>query len=166
MKLNLISVLAGSVLLFSSVASLAPKALQAAPKQQLLAQTTTQQRQIRLTSLNLTPKQTAQMQRIHQETRQKIEAVLTPPQLQQYKAALQRPRSDIQSGASNSNSALPQPGRRQNILASLNLTQEQKNRISQIMQSSRSRMNTLLTAAQRLQLQQIQSTQQNQAQSR
>lgn len=166
MKLHLIPVLAGSVLLAAAVASLTPEAVQALPQQQLLAQATTQQRQIRLASLNLTPKQTAQMQRIHQETRQRIEAVLTPQQLQQYNAALQPPRSEIQSSAGTQNAVLPQPGRRQNILATLNLTQEQKNRIREIMQSSRRRMNALLTAAQRSLLQQIQSTQRNQAQSR
>lgn len=165
MKLNLMPVLAASVLLAAVVTPLAPKALQAEPNQQLLAQAT-QQRQIRLASLNLTPKQTAQMQRIHQETRQKIEAVLTPQQLEQYKSALQRPPSEIPSSTGSSNTISPQPSRRQNILASLNLTQEQINRIRAIMQSSRSRMNALLTAAQRSLLQQIQSSQRNQAQSR
>lgn len=166
MKLNLMPVLAGSALLAAAITPIAPKAVQAAMEQQLLAQATTQQRQIRLASLSLTPNQTAQIRRIHQETRQKIEAVLTSQQLEQYKAALQPPESEIRTSTINQNYSLPQLGRRHHILASLHLTQEQKNRISEIMQSSRRRINSLLTTAQRSLLQQIQQTQRNQAQSR
>jgi periplasmic protein CpxP/Spy len=162
MKLKLISLITGAVLLAAT-----PFAMKtvAAPGQQL-AQATTQQRSGRQNQLNLTSDQKEQMRQLHQETRQKIEALLSSDQLAKYKTAMQNRRGAMRDDAGEMNSASRQGNgnRRQNMFASLNLSQDQKAKIREIMQNSRTRMSSILTDAQRTQLQEMMRARKGQAQ--
>ena len=153
MKLKLRSVLTGAVVVVVAATSFVIKPIQAAPGQQLLAQATTQPGQGRWANLNLTPEQQTRLRQLHEQTRKKIEAVFTPQQLQQYRTALQNRRSGMRTANGDVNSSSTQQTGRQNILATLNLTQEQKTKIQQILRDSRNQRNTILTDAQRSQLQ-------------
>jgi periplasmic protein CpxP/Spy len=167
MKLKLIPIITGAVLL----ATAAPFAIKvmAAPGQQLAQATTqpaNQQRTGRQNQLNLTSEQKDQMRQLHQETRQKIEDLLSSDQLTKYKAAMQSRRGGMrdQAGEMNSASAQGNGNRRQNIFTSLNLSQDQQAKIREIMQSSRTRMSSILTDSQRDQMQQMMRNRKNQAQ--
>jgi len=161
MKLKLRSVLTGAVVLVVAATPFFIKPIQAAPGQRLLAQATTQSGQGRWANLNLTPDQETRLRQLHEQTRKKIEAVFTPQQLQQYRATLQNRRSGMRIANSEENSSSAQQTGRQNILATLNLTQEQKTKIQQILRDSRNQRNTILTDAQRSQLQQNWQAQMN-----
>jgi Spy/CpxP family protein refolding chaperone len=165
MKLKLMPLVTGAVLLAAAATPFALKAAQAAPGQ-LVAQQTTQpaaqpgtqqQRMGRQNSLNLTQEQKDQMRQLHQDTRQKIEAVLSSDQLAQYKAALESRRGGMQNSTGDRNSASAQRNGngRQNIFSSLNLSPDQQTKISQIMRASKTRMDSILTDTQRAQLQQM-----------
>lgn len=166
MKLKLISIVTGGVLL-ATVAPFAMKAL-AIPGQQL-AQTTTQPanqpRTGRQNQLNLTPEQKDQMRQLHQETRQKIEDVLSSDQLSKYKAAMASRRAGMRDNAGQMDSASTQRNgnKRQNIFASLNLTQDQQAKIREIMQNSRTQMNSILTDSQRTQIREMMRDRKQQA---
>lgn len=163
MKLKLMPLITGAVLLAAT--PVAMKAF-AAPGQQL-AQVTNQQRTGRQNQLNLTSEQKDQMRQLHQETRQKIEALLSSDQLAKYKTAMQNRRGGMRDDAGEMNSASRQGGnsnRRQNMFSSLNLSQDQQAKIREIMQSSRTRMSSILTEAQRTQLQQMMRARKTQAQ--
>ncbi len=164
MKFKVMSALTGAVLLAATAIPLNVNAVQAVPGQHLLAQATTPQGQGKLADLNLTQNQKARMRQLHQETRQKIEAVLTQEQKQQYTAALQNRSRAVRDGNGDMNFSSVQRSGRHNVMASLNLTQNQKNKIRDIMQSARSRMNGILTEAQRSQLQEMLRSQQSRAQ--
>ncbi|MFB8788361.1 MAG: hypothetical protein U7123_05800 [Potamolinea sp.] len=154
MKNKLISVLTGAVVLTIAAIPLAQTAVNAAPGQQLLAQARTERGQGKLGKLNLTKDQIAQMRQIHQQTRQEIENVLDRKQREQYKAAMDNGQSGMRSGGSARNGSMRQQGGQQNILAQLNLTSDQQTRIQEIMRSSRSRINAILTEKQRQEIQQ------------
>ncbi len=164
MKLKLIPLVTGAVLLAAVATPFALKAVQAAPGK-LVAQETTQpaaqpggqqQRMGRQNSLNLTQEQKDQMRQLHQDTRQKIEAVLSSDQMTQYKAALESRRGGMQNGRVEMNSSAQRNGSgRQNIFASLNLSQDQQTKIRDIMQASKTRMNSILSDTQRAQMQQM-----------
>lgn len=166
MKLKLMPIVTGAVLLVVA----APFALKAVavPGQQLAqaTQPANQQRSGRQNQLNLTSEQKDQMRQLHQETRQKIEAVLSSAQLAQYKTAMQSRRGGMRdnAGQTNSTSAQGNGNRRQNIFTSLNLSQDQQAKIREIMQSSRTRMSSILTDAQRTQMQQMMRARKTQAQ--
>ncbi|MGC1395998.1 MAG: hypothetical protein WA828_17200 [Coleofasciculaceae cyanobacterium] len=164
MKLKLMPVITGVVLLAAT--PFAIKAI-AAPGQQLAQATTQPENQQRIggqNKLNLTPEQKEQMQQLHQETRQKIEAVLSSDQLAEYKTAMQNLRGRMQDNAGNQNASTQGNGnRRQNLFASLNLSQDQQAKIREIMQNSRTRMNSILTDSQRVQMQQMMRARKSQA---
>ncbi|OUC11835.1 MAG: hypothetical protein B0A82_25325 [Alkalinema sp. CACIAM 70d] len=87
--------------------------------------------------LNLSQQQVDQIKQIHQSTRSKIEALLTPEQKAQIKAA-----------AGNGQ------GRRGGMKAAANLTDAQKAQIKEIMKASREQMKQVLTPEQQAKLQQ------------
>jgi periplasmic protein CpxP/Spy len=154
-NIKLMAVLTGVLTIAFSATPFAVKAKTGTPTQPLLAQATIQARQGQFVNLNLTQEQTEQLRKIHEETRQKIEALLTPQQREQYKTTLENRRNPMRNGYGIPNSVLPSPGKRQNILTTLNLSKQQKNQIRQIVESSRTRLNTILTNEQRKQLQQF-----------
>jgi Spy/CpxP family protein refolding chaperone len=67
----------------------------------------------------------------------------------------------LRDSNTNLNSSSMPRGGQQNMLSSLNLSQSQKSKIAQIMQSSRRQMDNILTDSQRAQLQQMQGSQFN-----
>ena len=180
MKRNLMTVLSGAVLLTAAATPFVLKSVQAQPGQgqQLLAQLQLPQGQGLgqrlgqgqglgqgpqgiLANLNLTSDQQARMRELQKDTRKQIEAVLTPTQREQYRTALQNRMRGLRDSNTNLNSSSMPRGGQQNMLSSLNLSQSQKSKIAQIMQSSRSQMDNILTDSQRAQLQQMQGSQFN-----
>jgi Spy/CpxP family protein refolding chaperone len=81
-------------------------------------------------------------------SRTQIEAVFTPEQKAKLEAARQARQAQRQQGQR------PQAGRRGNV-ADLNLTQDQKNRIKSIRQSSKQQIEAVLTPEQRAKLQEL-----------
>lgn len=163
MKLKLMPVITGTILLAAT--PFAIKAI-AAPGQQLAQATTQRSNQQRTdkNQLNLTPEQKDQMRQLHQETRQKIEAVLSSDQLAQYKTEMQNRRSAMLGNAGNQNASRQGNGnKRQNLFASLNLSQDQQAKIREIMQNSRTQMNSILTDSQRTQMQEMMRDRKTQA---
>lgn len=155
MNNKLISVLTGAVVLTIAAIPLAQTAVHAAPGEQLLAQARIERGQGKLGKLNLTKDQLAQMRQIHQQTRQEIENVLDRKQREQYKAAMENRQRGMRSrGVGAQNGSMRQQGGQQNILSELNLTSDQQTRIQEIMRSSRSRINAVLTDEQRREIQQ------------
>lgn len=128
----------------------------AAPMLPVAAQTPTTpagQYQKRGVNLNLSDDQKAQLKQIRESTRSQIESILTPEQKAQLDAAKQQ----------------RQPGQRgqkaRGIWASLNLTADQKAQIKTIRQDAKQKMDAVLTAEQRQQLEQSrQQRQQNRRQ--
>lgn len=155
MKLKLISMLTATLTLVAAT-PLAVKPAAAAPGKVLLAQSMPQPGQRQLPNLNLTDDQKSQLRQIQEETNQKIEEILTSEQRQKLKAAMPNRRGGMQDNLGGPNSSSNRQGRPNDIFASLNLSDDQKNQIKQIMESSRDKMNSVLTDDQRQQLQQVQ----------
>lgn len=98
--------------------------------------------------LNLTEAQKAQLKQIRQSTRSQMDAILTPEQKAQLNAAKQQ-RQQRQSGEQR------QPGQKpRDKWAALNLTADQKARIQAVRQDAKQKMDAVLTAEQRQQLEQ------------
>jgi periplasmic protein CpxP/Spy len=97
--------------------------------------------------LGLTDAQKTEIQKIRRDTRAEMDKVLTTEQKQQLKAAMEARR----------NQSPQQRGERKGKkepFASLNLTEAQKTRISEIKKSSKQKMQAVLTPTQREQLKQ------------
>ncbi|MEJ1932746.1 P pilus assembly/Cpx signaling pathway, periplasmic inhibitor/zinc-resistance associated protein [Nostoc sp. NIES-2111] len=99
-------------------------------------------------SLGLSNEQKARIKQIMDNSRTQIEAVFTPEQKAKLEAARQARQAQRQQGQR------PQAGRRGNV-ADLNLTQDQKNRIKSIRQSSKQQIEAVLTPEQRAKLQEL-----------
>lgn len=165
MKLKLMPILTGAVVIALTATPLVVKAAPIAPGQQLLAQAAGQQRQGKFGNLNLTQEQKDKMRQLRQETQREIEGVLTQQQLEQYKAAMQSRRGRMGNRNGNlANSGQGQRRGRQNVFDSLNLSSSQKDRIQQIRQQSRDRMQSILTREQRDQFQRSGRSMRNQDQ--
>lgn len=157
MKIKLMSLLTGAVVLGFAATPFVVKAVTPSAAPQLLAQVNNRgMGQGRFANLNLTQSQKDQMRRIRERTQEKIKAVLTSEQRRQYESAMQNRSFGRQNDNEDGNlSARGRAGRRfNNPLASLNLSQDQQNQIRQIQRTSREQMSSVLTDAQRAQLQQ------------
>lgn len=99
-------------------------------------------------SLGLSNEQKSRIKQIMDNSRTQIEAVFTPEQKAKLEAARQARQAQRQQGQR------PQAGRRGNV-ADLNLTQDQKNRIKSIRQSSKQQIEAVLTPEQRAKLQEL-----------
>ncbi|XHX80743.1 MAG: hypothetical protein RBJ76_12660 [Stenomitos frigidus ULC029] len=128
----------------------------AVPMLPVAAQTQTQtppagQYQKRGAKLNLTEAQKAQLKQIREATRSQIDAILTPEQKAQLDAAKQQ-RQQRQAGQPGQ---LGQPGQKpRGKWAALNLTADQKASMQAIRQDAKQKMDAVLTAEQRQQLEQ------------
>lgn len=132
MQLKLMPILASAIALTVTTTPLAVKAEPA------LSQLPTQtQEPVRVQRLQLTPEQKAKIAEIRRNTRSQIEALLTPQQKEQLKAAMQQSRQE-----------------RRQAFAALNLTPEQKTQMRQIRQSAKSQYEAVLTPEQLQQMQQ------------
>jgi periplasmic protein CpxP/Spy len=136
MKIKLIPLLAGLITLSAVATPLVVKA-QDAP---MPAQTTHQHHQDIWSQLNLTNQQKEQLRQIDNDTRTQMQAVFTPDQQAQMKAAMQN----------------HQPGQGRRLgMAALNLSDAQKAKIKEIMQAQEARKQAILTPNQQQQLQQM-----------
>ncbi len=117
----------------------------AAPMLPVVAQVPTPpagQDQKRGVNLNLTDDQKAQLKQIRESSRSQIDAILTPEQKTQLEAAKQQ-RQAGQQGQ-----------KPRGMWAALNLTADQKAQIKAIRQDAKQKMDAVLTAEQRQQLEQ------------
>jgi protein CpxP len=135
MKLKNLSVITAAILLSLAATPLAVKA-ETSAEPFIIAQA--QEGYNRLEALGLSEEQKAQIAEIRKETHEQIKAVLTPQQREQLEAAK---LDGIQL--------------RRNTLRSLNLTEEQKNEMRQIKESTQAQINTILTPEQQQQLEQL-----------
>src|SRR4028119_1816719 len=148
MKIKLMPMLGGLIALSVAAAPFIVKAQAQTPDQPAPAQTTHQHHQGKWDKLNLTDAQKQQLGQIGKDTHDQIQAVLTSDQQAQLKAAMQ----NRQAGQARQG--------RQNLWASLNLTDDQKAKIKAIKEAQKARMQAILTPAQQQQLQQMQQQQQ------
>ena len=151
MKIKLMPLLAGAIALSAVATPFIVKAQAETPNQSAPTQTTPQ-RQGRWNKLNLSDQQKEQMRQIHKDVRSQIEAVLTPQQLEQLKTA----RQNRQAGQA--------PQGRRSVMASLNLSDEQKAKIKDIKQAQKRRFEAVLTANQKQQLEQMRQQRKQQRQ--
>ena len=145
MKIKLMPMLVGAIALSVAVTPLAVKAATNTSGQLLTAQA---QRQGRFAELNLSKTQKDEIKKIHQDMRSQFQVILTPDQLEKFKAA----RKNKQ-------------GLREAI-AAMNLSDQQKDQLRTLKQSATTKTKALLTPEQQQQLQQTmeQRRQQRQAQ--
>jgi periplasmic protein CpxP/Spy len=166
MKIKLMPMLAGVLVLGAVAAPFAVNAQANPSAQRLLAQAQQGQRQGKegkWAKLNLSDAQKQQMRQIKEETRAQIEAVLTSEQRAQMETMKQNRQGQNENGQRQARQG---QGLRGGMMASLNLTEEQKASIQQIMQSQKTRMDQVLTAEQRQQMEQMRSQWQQQRQQR
>ena len=154
MKIKLMPLLAGVITLSAVATPFIVKAQAETPNQSAPTQTTPQ-RHGRWDKLNLSDQQKEQMRQIHKDVRSQIEAVLTPQQLEQLKTARQNRQAD-QAGQD--------PQGRRSVMASLNLSDEQKAKIKDIKQAQKRRFEAVLTANQKQQLEQMRQQRKQQRQ--
>ncbi|HEY9668134.1 MAG TPA: hypothetical protein V6C91_15085 [Coleofasciculaceae cyanobacterium] len=145
MKIKLMPMLAGAVALSAVIVPFTVNAQTNPSAQPLLAQA--QQRQGKKARLNLTDAQKLQMREIKEQTRAQMQAILTPEQQQRLEALKQERQGQNAQGQNRQ-------GRR-NLMAELNLTEEQKAQIQELMQQQKARMDAVLTAEQRQEMQQM-----------
>ena len=148
MTIKLMPMLGGLIALSVAAAPFIVKAQAQTPDQPAPAQTTHQHHQGKWDKLNLTDAQKQQLGQIGKDTHDQIQAVLTSDQQAQLKAAMQ----NRQAGQARQG--------RQNLWASLNLTDDQKAKIKAIKEAQKARMQAILTPAQQQQLQQMQQQRQ------
>jgi periplasmic protein CpxP/Spy len=100
----------------------------------------------RFAGINLSQNQRDQMTRIRQDTQDRIQRILTPAQRQQLQSLRQNRRQQGMARA--------QGQRGRGILSSLNLSEDQRRQLRDVMKDSKSRMEAVLTPQQREQMQQ------------
>ncbi len=141
MKLQKLSLLAGIVALSLTAVPFAVKAQTISSSPLVVAQEVPGKGPFQ--RLGLSDEQKAQIAEIRRNSQAEIEKILTPEQRQQ----LEQLKAERQNRQGN------RQGRR-NKFASLNLTEEQRTQIQQIMQSRKSQIESVLTPEQKQQLQQ------------
>jgi periplasmic protein CpxP/Spy len=147
MKSKLMSILAGAIALSFAATPLIVNA-QANPNAPSPGEAS--QPFKKMEGLNLTQEQKDKMKEIRENTRTQIQGILTAEQQQQFQAAMQ-------SG---------QRQRRGQVFASLNLTEEQKTKIREVMQTSKQNMRAVLTPEQQQQLEQFRNNKRSRWQQR
>lgn len=151
MKLKILSILAGAIALTVTVTPFLVKAQSNSPSNQPGVESPKKPRGERgpWKNLNLTTEQKNRMKQIRTDTRTKIDAVLTDEQKKKLQDAKvnrgQRPQGQRPQGQR------PEGG----PFASLNLSEDQKTQIKQIMESSKQEMQSVLTAEQQQKLQEF-----------
>ena len=133
MKRKLKPVLAGAIALTLAAAPLAVKAQSNQPNQPVRGQS---QNQPQIAGVKITQQQQQQLAEIRRNTRAQVEKILTPQQLQQFKAAIESPRQG------------------QSPFAGMNLSEDQQTKLQAIVQSAQYRAEAILTPEQRQQIQQ------------
>ncbi|MFH7028305.1 MAG: Spy/CpxP family protein refolding chaperone [Heteroscytonema crispum UTEX LB 1556] len=147
MKLKLMSILAGAIALSFAATPLMVNA-QPNPTAPLPGEASQPFKKIE--GLNLTQEQKDKMKEIRENTRAQIQGILTAEQQQQFQTA-------AQSG---------QRQRPRQVFASLNLTEQQKTQIRQIMQTSKQQMQAVLTPEQQQKVEQFRNNRRSRWQQR
>ncbi len=141
MKLQKLPLIVGTIVISLIATTSAVKAETTAQRPLIVAQNrVAQNRQNnKWERLNLTEEQRTQIQAIKRETRSQIEGILTPEQRQQ-----------AQTAWNNNGGDKPKNG-----LRNLNLSDEQRTQVREIMRSSKEKMEAVLTPEQKEQLRQM-----------
>lgn len=157
MKVKLIPLLAGLITFSAVTTPLIVKAQDEAPAQPTPTQTAPQRHHGKKPQLNLTDDQKQQLEQIEKDTRDQIQSVLTPDQQAQLQTLMQNRQGQRHQERSRQG--------RQDFLSQLNLTDEQKAKIKDIMQQQKARRDAVFTPEQQQQMQQMrQQWQQHQQQ--
>ena len=159
MKIKLMPMLAGVIAVSVAATPLIVKA-QANSSTQPVPTQSNQRYQGKWDKLNLSDQQKAQLRQIHDETRTQMEAVFTPQQLEQLKAAGQNHQARQAGQARQARQG------KDSIMAALNLTDAQKAKLKEIKDAKKARMQAVLTPEQQQQLQQMRQQWQQQRQQR
>lgn len=160
MKFKPLSLLAGAVALTLTATPFAVQAQMRSFSPQL-AQTPRTERGQKggrlggFSRLNLTDEQKAQMQAIQTNTRNQIEAILTPDQKAKLQAAKEARQAQRQAGQGQGQRQARQGQRPQKGWANLDLTEQQKTQMRQIQETSRQQMLAVLNPQQRQQLEEM-----------
>ncbi|MBH8555113.1 P pilus assembly/Cpx signaling pathway, periplasmic inhibitor/zinc-resistance associated protein [Nostocaceae cyanobacterium CENA357] len=152
MKLKSLSLIAGAIALTLTAIPFTVKAQTGSSSPLIVAQTPKKERGF-WQSLELTDTQKAQMQSIRNDTRAKMEAILTPEQ----KAKLAAAKAQRQAG---------QGQRSRKGWGELNLTEAQKTQMRQIKESSKQQMQAILTPEQQAKLKELQENMRQRRQQR
>ncbi len=154
MKLKSLSLIAGAIALTLTAIPFTVKAQTGSSSPLIVAQTPKKERGF-WQSLELTDTQKAQMQSIRNDTRAKMEAILTPEQKAKLAAAKQARQTQRQAGQ--------RPGKG---WGELNLTEAQKTQMRQIKESSKQQMQAILTPEQQAKLKEFQENMRQRRQQR
>ena len=153
MKLKTLSLIAGTLALTLTATPFAVQAQQNSPSTQPGQE---MREKGPFHRLNLTADQKAQIKKIHDDTRTKMEAVLTPEQKTKLQAAMAERKAQYQERKAQGQQGQGQRhegrGKRGDIFDSLKLTQAQKDQIKQIKESSKQQMQAVLTSEQQTQM--------------
>lgn len=163
MKIKLMPMLAGAIALGVVATPFAVKAQAHHSGQPLLAQAQRQEHQGKWAKLNLTDAQKEQMRQIKKDTHDQIQAILSQEQQDKLKTLMQNRRGQHQQGQHQQGQNRQA---RRNVMAELNLTDDQKAKIKQIMEQQKARMQAVLTTEQQQQMQQMRQNWQQQRQQR
>lgn len=136
MKIKTLSLVVGAIALSLTLAPLAVKAERTTSSPLVVAQAVREKEPFQ--KLQLTDSQQEQIQEIRRTTRTEIDKVLNDQQREQLKTAMQN-----------------RQGGWRRAFASLNLSQDQKNQIRQLMRSQKSKIEAVLTDEQKAQLQKM-----------
>jgi periplasmic protein CpxP/Spy len=140
MKVQKLPLIVGAIVISLTAATSAVQAEIIAQRPLIVAQNAqNRQNNNKWERLNLTQEQRTQIQAIKQETRSQIEGILTPEQRQQ-----------AQTAWNNNGGDKPKNG-----LRNLNLSDEQRTQVREIMRSSKEKMEGVLTDEQKEQLRQM-----------
>ncbi|WP_017317203.1 hypothetical protein [Mastigocladopsis repens] len=159
MKLKLMMMLSSVIGLAFVAVPLGVQALPSAPNQVLQAQRFPQQGAPgQRPNINLSDDQKERLEEINKETREKIDDVLTSEQRQELeeKTAAMRNRRGGTQGGFGGPGAPTQAGGGNDPFAQLNLSDDQKEKIQEIVQSSQEEVKSVLTDEQREQIEQSQ----------
>ncbi len=140
MKVKLMPILVGA---FAFIVVATPMAIKAQAFMSDQAQPTHANHHGVWDQLNLSDQQKKQMKEIQEDTRRQMQAILTPQQQEQLKTTMQ----NHQAGQAHQG--------RNSAMAALNLSDEQKAKMKEIMQAQKTRMEAVLTTAQKQQLEQM-----------
>ncbi|MBW4513478.1 MAG: P pilus assembly/Cpx signaling pathway, periplasmic inhibitor/zinc-resistance associated protein [Scytonematopsis contorta HA4267-MV1] len=140
MKVQKLPLIVGAIVISLTAATSAVQAEITAQRPLIVAQNAqNRQNNNKWERLNLTQEQRTQIEAIKRETRSQIEGILTPEQRQQ-----------AQTAWNNNGGDKPKNG-----LRNLNLSDEQRTQVREIMRSSKEKMEAVLTDEQKEQLRQM-----------
>lgn len=113
--------------------------------------------------LNLTETQKAQLKTLHEQTKARMKAVLTPEQRAQMEAARAERQTAKQNGERPKGK---RPGGKQGMFQKLNLSETQKTQMKQIRQDAKAARDKIFSPEQKAQLEQMKQSRQSRREQR